>query len=107
LGPTRWPQAVADKPHAITVLEDGLRALLVAGRVLTPEALLTPGAIAEPDEDWSQVRCGSMPPRMAVFRHTVIGWMRGAGETNMAAACHRFAARPWSALARLGIRPDN
>jgi hypothetical protein len=39
---------VADKPHAIPVLEDVLRALVVSGRMLAVEALLTPGAIAEP-----------------------------------------------------------
>jgi predicted transposase YbfD/YdcC len=59
------------------------------------------------DEDRSQVRCGSMPQVMAAFRNTVIGLMRGTGATNIAAACRRFAAQPWSALALLGIRPDN
>jgi len=59
------------------------------------------------DEDRSQVRCGSIPQVMAAFRNTVIGLMHWTGETNMAAACRRFAAQPWSALALLGIRPDN
>ena len=59
------------------------------------------------DEDRSQVRCGSIPQVMAAFRNTAIGLMRWAGETNIAAVCRRFAAQPWSALARLGIRPDN
>jgi len=31
--------------------------------------------------------------------------MRVAGETNIAAACRRFAAQPWSALALIGITP--
>jgi predicted transposase YbfD/YdcC len=59
------------------------------------------------DEDRSQVRCGSIPQVMAAFRNTVIGLMHWAGDTNIAAACRRFAAQPWSALALLGIRPDN
>jgi hypothetical protein len=46
-GLTRWPQAVADKTQAIPVLEDGLRALCVEGRVSTVDALLTPRAIAD------------------------------------------------------------
>src|SRR5262245_47277624 len=47
LGLTLWPQAVADNTHAIPVLADGLRALVVEGRVITVEALLTQRAIAE------------------------------------------------------------
>ena len=57
------------------------------------------------DEDRSQVRCGSIPQVLAALRNTVIGLMRQAGETNIAAACRRFAAQPWEALALLGIRP--
>ena len=38
------------------------------------------------DEDRSPVRCGSMPQVMAAVRHTVIGLMRWAGQTHMAAA---------------------
>lgn len=59
------------------------------------------------DEDRSQVRCGSIPQVMAAFRNTAIGLMHWAGETNIAAACRRLAAHPWSALALLGIAPDN
>jgi hypothetical protein len=59
------------------------------------------------DEDRSQGRCGSIPQVMAVFRNTVIGLMHWAGETNIAAACRRFAAQPWSALAIIGITPEN
>jgi predicted transposase YbfD/YdcC len=59
------------------------------------------------DEDRSQVRCGSIPQVMAAFRNTAIGLMRWAGETNIAAACRRFAAQPWSALALIGIVPEN
>jgi predicted transposase YbfD/YdcC len=59
------------------------------------------------DEDHSQVRCGSIPQLMAAFRNTAIGLMHWAGETNIAAACRRFAAQPWLALALIGIRPEN
>ena len=55
------------------------------------------------DEDRSQVRCGSIPQMMAALRNLVIGLMRTAGETNIAAACRRFAAQPWAALALIGI----
>jgi hypothetical protein len=46
------------------------------------------------DEDRSQVRCGNLPQVMAALRNTVIGLMRQAGHTNIAAACRRFAAQP-------------
>jgi predicted transposase YbfD/YdcC len=59
------------------------------------------------DEDRSQVRCGSIPQIMAAFRNTAIGLMRRAGETNIAAACRRFAAQPWAALSLIGIKPEN
>jgi len=55
------------------------------------------------DEDRSQVRVGSIPQVMAALRNTAIGLMRVAGEINIAAACRRFAAQPWSALALIGI----
>jgi predicted transposase YbfD/YdcC len=55
------------------------------------------------DEDRSQVRVGSVPQVMACLRNTAIGMMRLIGETNIAAACRRFAARPWMALSLLGI----
>lgn len=57
------------------------------------------------DEDRSQVRVGSIPQVMAALRNTAIGLMRVAGETNIAAACRRFAAQPWAALALIGITP--
>jgi predicted transposase YbfD/YdcC len=59
------------------------------------------------DEERSHVRCGSIPQLMAAFRNTAIGLMHWAGETNIAAACRRLAAQPWSALALIGISPDN
>jgi predicted transposase YbfD/YdcC len=59
------------------------------------------------DEDRSQVRSGSIPQVMAAFRNTAIGLMHWAGETNIAAACRRFAAQPSLALAMIGITPEN
>jgi hypothetical protein len=55
------------------------------------------------DGDRSQARCGSTPQVRAGFRHTAISLMHGAGKTNIAAACCRFAAQSWSALALIGI----
>ena len=59
------------------------------------------------DEDRSQVRCGNIPQVMAALRNTVIGLMRWAGYTNMAAACRRFAAQPRAALHLIGIELEN
>lgn len=59
------------------------------------------------DEDQSQVRCGNLPQVMAALRNTVIGLMRGAGYTNIAATCRRFAAQPALALALIGIALEN
>ena len=59
------------------------------------------------DEDRSQVRCGNIPQVMAALRNTVIGLMRWAGQTNIAAACRRFAAEPSSALALIGLELEN
>jgi predicted transposase YbfD/YdcC len=59
------------------------------------------------DEDRSQVRCGNIPQVMAALRNTVIGRMRRAGYTNIAAAGRRFAAQPALALALIGIELEN
>ena len=59
------------------------------------------------DEDRSQVRGGHLPQVMAALRNTVIGLMRWAGYTNMAAACRRFAAQPTAALHLIGIALEN
>jgi predicted transposase YbfD/YdcC len=59
------------------------------------------------DEDRSQVRCGSIPQVMAALRNLTIGLLRWTGETNIAAACRRFAAQPESALALIGIKMEN
>ena len=59
------------------------------------------------DEDRSQVRCGNIPQIMAALRNTVIGLLRWAGQTNIAAACRRLAAQPAQALALIGIEFEN
>ena len=59
------------------------------------------------DEDRSQVRCGNIPQVMAALRNTAIGLLRGAGHTNIAAACRRLAAQPAQALALIGIEFEN
>jgi predicted transposase YbfD/YdcC len=56
------------------------------------------------DEDRSGVRKGSIAQIMAAMRNAVIGVMRWGGEKNIAAACRKFAARPWEALALIGIK---
>lgn len=55
------------------------------------------------DEDRSQVRCGSIPQVMATMRNLAIGLMRLAGESKIASACRKFAAKPYLALALMGI----
>ena len=58
-------------------------------------------------EDASQVRKGNIGKVMAAMRNTVIGLMRKTGETNIAAACRKYAAQPRAALALIGIFADN
>lgn len=58
-------------------------------------------------EDASQVRKGKIPQAMAAMRNTVIGLMRKAGETNIAAACRKYAAQPRAALVLIGIFAEN
>jgi len=59
------------------------------------------------DEDRSQVRCGSIPQVMAALRNTTVGLLRGAGYTNIAAACRQLAAQPIRALALIGVKLEN
>jgi Transposase DDE domain len=59
------------------------------------------------DEDRSQGRCGNIPQVLAALRNTVIGLMREAGYTNIAAACRWFAAQPALALELIGIQLEN
>src|SRR2546425_288840 len=59
------------------------------------------------DEDRSQVRCGNIPQIMAALRNTVIGLLRWAGETNIAAAWRLVAAQPAQALAHIGLYIEN
>jgi len=54
------------------------------------------------DEDRSQVRSGNIPQVMAALRNTVVGLIRWAGETNIAAAHRKFAAKHTLALKLIG-----
>jgi len=56
-------------------------------------------------EDVSQVRSGAAPQIMAALRNTVLGLLRGAGWTNIAAALRHTAWQPGAALALLGLSP--
>lgn len=54
-------------------------------------------------EDASQVRTGSAPEVMAALRNVVIGVLRQAGATNIAAALREVGWQPGAALRLLGI----
>lgn len=54
-------------------------------------------------EDRCQVRTGHAPQGLAAVRNTVIGVLRRAGYTNLAAALRSYRAEPGHALALLGI----
>ena len=54
-------------------------------------------------EDLCQVRTGSGPQGLAAVRNLVIGVLRRAGHTNVAAALRTYAGRPEEALTLLGI----
>lgn len=54
-------------------------------------------------EDASQVRTRAAPEVMAALRNVVIGLLRQAGVTNIAAALRHYSYKPEEALALLGI----
>jgi len=54
-------------------------------------------------EDASQVRTGSAPQVMAALRNVVVGLLRQAGVTNIAAALRHYSYKPREALALVGI----
>ena len=54
-------------------------------------------------EDASQVRSGAAPEVVAALRNVVLGLLRRAGHTNIAAALRQMAWQPGSALRLLGI----
>lgn len=54
-------------------------------------------------EDGSQVRDGRVAQVMAALRNVAIGLMRRAGQKNIAAGARYYAARPWEALALIGL----
>lgn len=55
------------------------------------------------DEDRCQIRTRGGPQGVAAVRNTVIGVLRLAGEPNIAAALRTCAAKPYRALALLGL----
>lgn len=57
-------------------------------------------------EDQATVRVGRGAQGLAAIRNLAIGLLRLAGETNIAAACRRFAAQPSLACAAVGITGD-
>ena len=57
------------------------------------------------DEDRCQVRSGSAPQVMSTIRNTAIGLLRIAGNSNIAAALRRNAARPEIPLRLVGAIP--
>jgi predicted transposase YbfD/YdcC len=59
------------------------------------------------DADRSQVRCGHLPQVLAALRTTAIGLLRACGETSIAQATRRLAARPCECLALLGVAIEN
>ncbi|MEJ7710045.1 MAG: hypothetical protein WKF84_09335 [Pyrinomonadaceae bacterium] len=49
-------------------------------------------------------RVGNIPQVMTTLRNTAIGYNALDGRTaNIAAACRTFAAKPWTALAVIGV----
>ena len=56
-------------------------------------------------EDAGQVRTGATPQALAALRNVVIGLLRGAGWTNIAAGLRYNAWRPDAALQLLGLTP--
>jgi hypothetical protein len=57
-------------------------------------------------EDASQVRTGSAPEVMAALRNVVIGLIRQAGGTNVAAALRHYSWNVTAALGLLGLVPQ-
>jgi len=57
------------------------------------------------DEDRAGVWKDRIPQVMAALRNAAIGLARLSRQTNIAAACRYFAARPDAALAALGLPP--
>lgn len=54
-------------------------------------------------EEACRVRTGRAPQALAAVRNSVIGPVRLAGGTNVAAALRRFAAKPAEALTAIGL----
>jgi hypothetical protein len=57
-------------------------------------------------EDACQVRTGAAPQVLAALRNAVIGLLRDAGWSNIAAGLRYNAWRPGAALQLLGLTPS-
>ena len=57
-------------------------------------------------EDASRVRSGAAPEVLAALRNVVLGLLRRAGHTNIAAGLRQMAWQPGAALQVLGITPS-
>jgi predicted transposase YbfD/YdcC len=58
------------------------------------------------DEDRSRVRIGAVAQVMAAIRNAALVLMRLNREKNIAAATRRYAARPYKAVALLGLADE-
>ena len=92
---------MGEKTNEIPLAHTLLDVLLLAGRVLTMDALLTQRAIAQDildrHGDYLMVVKDNQPTLRAD-----ISLLRLAGFASIAAATRRLAALPWHALALLG-----
>ncbi len=57
-------------------------------------------------EDRSHIRTGAAPQVMAALRNVVLGLLRRAGWTNIAAALRHYGWQPGAALTLLGLGPS-
>lgn len=105
---TQRGQTIRQVRYAITSLDAAVGATTLLGHVRGHWAIenrlhwvrdVTLG------EDACQVRSGSAPQVLAALRNAVLGLLRGAGWTNVAAALRHYAWQPGTALAVLGLSP--
>ena len=54
-------------------------------------------------EDASRMRTGNVPQALAAVSNAVLGTLRRAGHTNIAAALRTYAGKPRAAIALLGV----
>jgi len=71
------------------------------------ETLMRQGRVGGPAGTWGILQRDQGAGLWTGHTYTVIGLIRWAGYTNIAAACRRFAAQPVLALSLLGIALEN